>query len=174
MKRRVMIAKALAHEPDILFLDEPTAGVDVELRRDMWDLVLGLRQSGVTIILTTHYIEEAEEMADRIGVISKGELIVVEEKAILMKKLGKKLLTLHLQAPLKEIPTELGDWQLRLINGGCDIEYTFDSNAERKGIASLLRRMSELGIGFKDLNTRESSLEEIFVSLVRERNHATS
>jgi ABC-2 type transport system ATP-binding protein len=174
MKRRVMIAKALAHEPDILFLDEPTAGVDVELRRDMWDLVLGLRQSGVTIILTTHYIEEAEEMADRIGVINKGELIVVEEKATLMKKLGKKLLTLHLQGPLREIPAELGDWQLRLINGGCDIEYTFDSNAERKGIASLLRRMNELGIGFKDLNTRESSLEEIFVSLVRERNHVTS
>ena len=174
MKRRVMIAKALAHEPDILFLDEPTAGVDVELRRDMWDLVLGLRQSGVTIILTTHYIEEAEEMADRIGVINKGELVVVEEKSILMKKLGKKLLTLHLQGPLKEIPAELGEWQLRLINGGCDIEYTFDSNAERKGIASLLRRMNELGIGFKDLNTRESSLEEIFVSLVRERNHVTS
>ena len=174
MKRRVMIAKALAHEPDILFLDEPTAGVDVELRRDMWDLVLGLRQSGVTIILTTHYIEEAEEMADRIGVINKGELVVVEEKSILMKKLGKKLLTLHLQGPLKEIPAELGEWQLRLINGGCDIEYTFDSNAERKGIASLLRRMNELGIGFKDLNTRESSLEEIFVGLVRERNHVTS
>jgi ABC-2 type transport system ATP-binding protein len=174
MKRRVMIAKALAHEPDILFLDEPTAGVDVELRRDMWDLVLGLRQSGVTIILTTHYIEEAEEMADRIGVINKGELIVVEEKATLMKKLGKKLLTLHLQGPLREIPAELGEWQLRLINGGCDIEYTFDSNAERKGIASLLKRMNELGIGFKDLNTRESSLEEIFVSLVRERNHVTS
>jgi ABC-2 type transport system ATP-binding protein len=173
MKRRVMIAKALAHEPDILFLDEPTAGVDVELRRDMWDLVLGLRQSGVTIILTTHYIEEAEEMADRIGVINKGELIVVEEKATLMKKLGKKLLTLHLQGPLREIPAELGEWQLRLINGGCDIEYTFDSNAERKGIASLLKRMNELGIGFKDLNTRESSLEEIFVSLVRERNHVT-
>jgi ABC-2 type transport system ATP-binding protein len=174
MKRRVMIAKALAHEPDILFLDEPTAGVDVELRRDMWDLVLGLRQSGVTIILTTHYIEEAEEMADRIGVINKGELIVVEEKTMLMKKLGKKLLTLHLQGPLREIPAELGEWQLRLINGGCDIEYTFDSNAERKGIASLLKRMNELGIGFKDLNTRESSLEEIFVSLVRERNHVTS
>jgi ABC-2 type transport system ATP-binding protein len=174
MKRRVMIAKALAHEPEILFLDEPTAGVDVELRRDMWDLVLGLRARGVTIILTTHYIEEAEEMAERIGVINKGQLIVVEEKAILMKKLGKKLLTLHLQAPLKEIPAELGEWQLRLINGGCDVEYTFDSNAERKGIASLLRRMNELGIGFKDLNTRESSLEEIFVSLVSERNHATS
>jgi ABC-2 type transport system ATP-binding protein len=169
-----MIAKALAHEPEILFLDEPTAGVDVELRRDMWDLVLGLRERGVTIILTTHYIEEAEEMAERIGVISKGQLIVVEEKAILMKKLGKKLLTLHLQAPLKEIPAELGEWQLRLINGGCDVEYTFDSNAERKGIASLLKRMNELGIGFKDLNTRESSLEEIFVSLVSERHHATS
>ena len=174
MKRRVMIAKALAHEPDILFLDEPTAGVDVELRQDMWNVVRGLKESGVTIILTTHYIEEAEEMADRIGVINKGELVVVEEKSILMKKLGKKLLTLHLQGPLKEIPAELGEWQLRLINGGCDIEYTFDSNAERKGIASLLRRMNELGIGFKDLNTRESSLEEIFVSLVRERNHVTS
>jgi ABC-2 type transport system ATP-binding protein len=173
MKRRVMIAKALSHEPEILFLDEPTAGVDVELRRDMWDLVLGLRESGVTIILTTHYIEEAEEMADRIGVISKGELIVVEEKTTLMKKLGKKLLTLHLQAPLKAIPEELGEWQLKLINGGCDIEYTFDSNAERKGIASLLNRMNELGIGFKDLNTRESSLEEIFVSLVSERNPST-
>ncbi len=174
MKRRVMIAKALAHEPEILFLDEPTAGVDVELRRDMWDLVLGLRENGVTIILTTHYIEEAEEMADRIGVINKGQLIVVEEKATLMKKLGKKLLTLHLQAPLHEIPAELAEWQLRLINGGCDIEYTFDSNAERKGIASLLRRMNDLGIGFKDLNTRESSLEEIFVSLVSERGHAAS
>jgi ABC-2 type transport system ATP-binding protein len=172
MKRRVMIAKALAHEPEILFLDEPTAGVDVELRRDMWDLVVGLRESGVTIILTTHYIEEAEEMADRIGVISKGELIVVEKKTTLMKKLGKKLLTLHLQGPLREVPAELAEWQLRLINGGCDIEYTFDSNAERKGIASLLNRMNELGIGFKDLNTRESSLEEIFVSLVSERNVA--
>ena len=174
MKRRVMIAKALAHEPEILFLDEPTAGVDVELRRDMWDLVLGLRERGVTIILTTHYIEEAEEMAERIGVINKGQLIVVEEKTTLMKKLGKKLLTLHLQAPLKEIPADLVEWKLQLINGGCDIEYTFDSNAERKGIASLLKRMNELGIGFKDLNTRESSLEEIFVSLVRERNHAVS
>jgi ABC-2 type transport system ATP-binding protein len=169
MKRRVMIAKALAHEPEILFLDEPTAGVDVELRRDMWALVRGLRERGVTIILTTHYIEEAEEMADRIGVISKGELIVVEERTKLMKKLGKKQLTLHLQAQLRAIPPELAEWNLKLLNGGCDLEYTFDSNAERKGIASLLRRMSDLGIDFKDLNTRESSLEEIFVSLVSER-----
>ena len=173
MKRRVMIAKALAHEPEILFLDEPTAGVDVELRRDMWALVRGLRESGVTIILTTHYIEEAEEMADRIGVINKGRLIVVEEKTTLMKQLGKKQLTLHLQAPLSEVPAELGEWHLKLMNGGCDLEYTFDANAERKGIASLLRRMNELGIGFKDLNTRESSLEEIFVNLVSERTRTT-
>ncbi len=172
MKRRVMIAKALAHEPEILFLDEPTAGVDVELRRDMWALVRGLRENGVTIILTTHYIEEAEEMADRIGVISKGKLIVVEEKTTLMKKLGKKQLTLHLQAPMKEVPAELADWRLALRNGGCELEYTFDANAERQGIASLLRRMSDLGIGFKDLNTRESSLEEIFVSLVSDRQRA--
>lgn len=169
MKRRVMIAKALAHEPEILFLDEPTAGVDVELRRDMWALVRGLRESGVTIILTTHYIEEAEEMAERIGVISKGKLIVVEEKTTLMKKLGKKQLTLHLQAPLKDIPAELADWHLALKNGGCELEYIFDANEERTGIASLLRRMIDLGIGFKDLNTRESSLEEIFVSLVSDR-----
>ncbi len=172
MKRRVMIAKALAHEPEILFLDEPTAGVDVELRRDMWALVRGLRERGVTIILTTHYIEEAEEMADRVGVISKGQLIVVEEKTTLMKKLGKKQLTLHLFAPLPQIPAELADWRLALRNGGCELEYTFDANAERKGIASLLQRMNDLGIAFKDLNTRESSLEEIFVSLVSERQRA--
>ncbi len=169
MKRRVLIAKALAHEPEILFLDEPSAGVDVELRRDMWELVRKLRQSGVTIILTTHYIEEAEEMADRIGVISKGELIVVEEKAVLMKKLGKKQLTLHLQEPMSEIPAALAEWRLALRNGGCDLEYTFDGREERTGIPSLLKRLSDLGIGFRDLNTAQSSLEEIFVSLVSER-----
>jgi ABC-2 type transport system ATP-binding protein len=169
MKRRVLIAKALAHEPEILFLDEPTAGVDVELRRDMWELVRQLRESGVTVILTTHYIEEAEEMADRIGVISKGALIVVEEKAALMKKLGKKQLTLHLQEPMTEIPVALAEWGLALKNGGCDLEYTFDARNERTGIPGLLRRMGELGIGFKDLNTEQSSLEEIFVSLVSER-----
>jgi len=167
MKRRVLIAKALAHEPEILFLDEPSAGVDVELRRDMWELVRKLRQSGVTIILTTHYIEEAEEMADRIGVISKGELIVVEEKDVLMKKLGKKQLTLHLQEPMSEIPAALAEWRLALRNGGCDLEYTFDGREERTGIPSLLKRLSDLGIGFRDLNTAQSSLEEIFVSLVR-------
>jgi ABC-2 type transport system ATP-binding protein len=169
MKRRVLIAKALAHEPEILFLDEPTAGVDVELRRDMWELVRKLRESGVTIILTTHYIEEAEEMADRVGVISKGELIVVEEKAALMKKLGKKQLTLHLQEPMSEIPAALAEWGLALKNGGCDLEYTFDARNERTGMPDLLRRMGELGIGFKDLHTEQSSLEEIFVNLVSER-----
>jgi ABC-2 type transport system ATP-binding protein len=169
MKRRVMIAKALAHEPQILFLDEPTAGVDVELRRDLWELVRGLRASGVTIILTTHYIEEAEEMADRVGVINKGELIVVEDKITLMKKLGKRQLTLHLQEQMTVVPVELSDWRLELNGGGTELHYTFDAHEERKGIASLLRRMSDLGIGFKDLNTRESSLEEIFVSLVSNR-----
>jgi len=169
MKRRVLIAKALAHEPEILFLDEPTAGVDVELRRDMWALVRGLRASGVTIILTTHYIDEAEEMADRIGVISKGRLIVVEEKTALMKKLGKKQLTLHLQEPLAEIPAALSEWRLALKNGGDELEYTFDAGESRVGIASLLRRLGELGIVYKDLNTSQSSLEDIFVSLVSER-----
>jgi ABC-2 type transport system ATP-binding protein len=169
MKRRVLIAKALAHEPEILFLDEPTAGVDVELRRDMWALVRKLRETGVTIILTTHYIEEAEEMADRIGVISKGELIVVEEKAALMKKLGKKQLTLHLLEPLSAVPAALAEWRLALKNGGYDLEYTFDGREERTGIPALLKRLSELGIGFRDLNTAQSSLEEIFVSLVSER-----
>jgi ABC-2 type transport system ATP-binding protein len=169
MKRRVMIAKALSHEPEILFLDEPTAGVDVELRRDMWALVRSLREAGVTIILTTHYIDEAEEMANRIGVISKGELTVVEEKAALMKKLGKKQFTLHLQEPMAAIPAELADWRLALKNGGTELEYTFNANAERTGIPSLLRRISDLGIGFKDLNTSQSSLEDIFVSLVSER-----
>ena len=169
MKRRVLIAKALSHEPEILFLDEPTAGVDVELRRDMWALVRRLRESGVTIILTTHYIDEAEEMADRIGVIHKGELIVVEEKIKLMKKLGKKQLTLNLLEPLASIPLELSDWRLALKAAGYELEYTFDGNEERTGIATLLERLSELGIGFKDLNTRQSSLEDIFVSLVRSR-----
>jgi ABC-2 type transport system ATP-binding protein len=169
MKRRVLIAKALSHEPEILFLDEPTAGVDVELRRDMWALVRRLRESGVTIILTTHYIDEAEEMADRIGVIHKGEMIVVEEKIELMKKLGKKQLTLSLLEPLASIPLELSDWRLALKAAGHELEYTFDSGDERKGISTLLERLSELGIGFKDLNTRQSSLEDIFVSLVSDR-----
>jgi len=169
MKRRVMIAKALSHEPQILFLDEPTAGVDVELRRDMWALVRGLRQAGVTIILTTHYINEAEEMADRIGVINKGELILVENKTELMKKLGKKQLTLHLQQPMAVIPAALGDWSLALKDGGREIEYRFDSVEQDTGVPALLKRMSELGIAVHDLNTRQSSLEEIFVSLVSER-----
>jgi ABC-2 type transport system ATP-binding protein len=169
MKRRVMIAKALSHEPEILFLDEPTAGVDVELRRDMWALVRGLRASGVTIILTTHYIDEAEEMADRIGIISKGELILAEDKATLMQKLGKRQLTLSLQEPMTEIPAALGDWPLALKARGSELEYTFDARGERSDIPSLLRRMTDLGIVFKDLNTRQSSLEEIFVNLVSER-----
>jgi ABC-2 type transport system ATP-binding protein len=169
MKRRVLIAKALAHEPEILFLDEPTAGVDVELRRDMWALVRKLRESGVTIILTTHYIEEAEEMADRVGVISKGELIVVEEKNSLMRKLGKKQLTLHLQEPMREIPAGLAQWRLALKNGGAELDYTFDAHEEDTGVPGLLKRLDELGIGFKDLKTEQSSLEEIFVSLVSER-----
>jgi ABC-2 type transport system ATP-binding protein len=169
MKRRVMIAKALAHEPDVLFLDEPTAGVDVELRRDMWNLVRRLRESGVTIILTTHYIEEAEEMADRVGVISRGELILVEEKTELMKKLGKKQLILNLSEPLPAIPPELAEWQLALEADGHVLRYSFDGQAERTGVPSLLRRMSDLGIGFRDLETKQSSLEDIFVSLVTER-----
>ncbi len=168
MKRRVMIAKALSHEPDILFLDEPTAGVDVELRRDMWNLVRGLRDKGVTIILTTHYIEEAEEMADRVGVILKGELILVEQTATLMKKLGKKTLTLNLQETLQTVPAELADWSPTLKAEGNELEYVFDSNLEETGVPSLLRRLSDLGIAFKDLNTRQSSLEDIFVSLVHQ------
>jgi ABC-2 type transport system ATP-binding protein len=167
MKRRVMIAKALSHEPEILFLDEPTAGVDVELRRDMWTLVRGLRDTGVTVILTTHYIEEAEEMADRIGVINKGALIVVEEKAQLMKKLGKKQLTLHLQEPLRRIPAELESWGLEIKADGHDLVYTVDS-ASSIDISSLLKRMSDLSIEVKDLQTRQSSLEDIFVKLVSE------
>jgi len=168
MKRRVLIAKALAHEPQVLFLDEPTAGVDVELRRDMWAQVRRLRDSGVTVILTTHYIDEAEEMADRIGVINKGRLILVETKAELMKKLGKKQLTLHLLEPLAMIPAGLNEWALTLRSDGCDLEYTFDASHEQTAIPALLQRLGELGIGFKDLTTRQSSLEEIFVSLVRE------
>ena len=169
MKRRVMIAKALAHEPQILFLDEPTAGVDVELRQDMWNMVRRLRESGVTIILTTHYIEEAEEMADRIGVIHKGEIIVVEDKDVLMKKLGKKQLTLQLQTPLADIPPELAAYPLELSADGAQLVYTFDAQGDRTGIAGLLRRLGDHGIDFKHLYTSESSLEEIFVSLVRSR-----
>ena len=168
MKRRVMIAKALSHEPQILFLDEPTAGVDVELRRDMWALVRGLRDTGVTIILTTHYIEEAEEMADRIGVINKGSLVLVEDKKELMKKLGKKQLTLHLQTPLERIPAELGSWNLELKTEGMDLIYTAES-ADGVDISKLLERLSELSIVIKDLQTQQSSLEDIFVSLVSER-----
>ncbi|HXJ23982.1 MAG TPA: ABC transporter ATP-binding protein [Polyangia bacterium] len=170
MKRRVMIAKALAHEPEILFLDEPTAGVDVELRRDMWALVRRLRDEGVTIILTTHYIDEAEEMADRIGIINKGELILVEDKATLMQKLGKRRLTLNLQEPIAQLPGALAGWPLALKAGGHQLEYTFDAHdaagAHPRDIPSLLRRLGELGVGFKDLHTSQSSLEEIFVSLV--------
>ena len=170
MKRRVLIAKALSHQPEILFLDEPTAGVDVELRRDMWALVRGLREAGVTVILTTHYIEEAEEMADRIGVVSKGELIVVEEKSALMKKLGKKQLTLHLVEPMAAVPPALSSWKLNLSNGGSELQYSFDAADERTGIPALLKRLGELGIGFTDLQTRQSSLEDIFVSLVSEKS----
>jgi ABC-2 type transport system ATP-binding protein len=169
MKRRVMIAKALSHEPQILFLDEPTAGVDVELRQDMWRLVRRLRDTGVTIILTTHYIEEAEEMADRIGVMSKGELILVEDKAELMRKLGKKRLALHLQAPLDRVPEALDGYGLALSPDRHELIYTYDTQGERTGITALLRDLSAAGIGFKDLHTDQSSLEEIFVSLVRER-----
>ena len=167
MKRRVMIAKALSHEPQILFLDEPSAGVDVELRRDMWEMVRGLRASGVTIILTTHYIEEAEQMADRIGVISKGELIVVEDKAVLMQKLGKKQLTLQLKSPLERIPDDLAGRALELSAGGKELVYTFDTQGEDTGIEAVLRTLGEHGIEFKDLQSSESSLEDIFVSLVR-------
>ncbi len=172
MKRRVLIAKALAHEPSILFLDEPTAGVDVELRHDMWQLVRRLRESGVTIILTTHYIAEAEEMADRIGVIRKGKLILVEAKAELMKKLGKKRLTLQLEHPLAELPPELERWHVELSADGRAPGYQLDAADESVGVAKLLARLNELGIGYKDLNTRQSTLEEIFVSLVSEKKGA--
>ena len=168
MKRRVMIAKALSHEPTLLFLDEPSAGVDVELRRDMWDLVRQLRDDGTTIILTTHYIEEAEEMADRVGVIARGALIAVEEKAALMARLGKKTLKITLSEPMAAVPAELADWAPTTEDGGHILAYSFDSHAERTGIAALMRRLSELGIGYKDLSTHQSSLEEIFVSLVHD------
>jgi ABC-2 type transport system ATP-binding protein len=172
MKRRVMIAKALAHEPRVLFLDEPTAGVDVELRRDMWKLIGELRQTGVTIILTTHYIEEAEEMADRVGVINRGELMLVEEKTALMKKLGKKTLTVVLADPIEAVPTDLAEWHVTLGADGHEIEYIFDTQAERTGVSSLLRKLGDLGIAYKDLNTRQSSLEDIFVELVHQEKAA--
>jgi len=173
MKRRVLIAKALSHEPTILFLDEPSAGVDVELRKGMWQMVRDLRDSGVTIILTTHYIEEAEEMADRIGVINKGELILVEDKAVLMRKLGKKQLSLQLQTPLQSIPAALAGMPLELAQEGHTLVYTFDSQTEETGIAALLKQLAELGIDFKDLHSSESSLEDIFVSLVHAGQPAT-
>ncbi|NIJ21890.1 ABC-2 type transport system ATP-binding protein [Sphingomonas naasensis] len=169
MKRRVLIAKALSHEPDILFLDEPTAGVDVSLRRDMWKLIGSLRARGVTIILTTHYIEEAEEMADRVGVINKGQLLLVEDKAALMKKLGKREMDLSLVEPLSEVPAGLEEWHLSLEDEGHRLRYVFDAQAERTGIPSLLRKLGELGIAFKDLDTSKSSLEDIFVDLVEKR-----
>src|SRR5216683_25 len=169
MKRRVMIAKALSHEPNILFLDEPTAGVDVELRKDMWQVVRSLRDSGVTIILTTHYIEEAEDMADRIGVIHKGEIILVENKAELMRKLGKKQLTLHLQKPLAAVPAALAAHDLALAADGSELIYTYDTQGERTGITALLQDLNRAGIRFKDLHTTQSSLEDIFVDLLRQR-----
>ena len=168
MKRRVLIAKALSHEPKILFLDEPSAGVDVELRHDMWRLVRELRDAGTTIILTTHYIEEAEDMADRIGVIRKGELIVVEDKHVLMRKLGKKQLTLTLQQPMERVPEALAPWPLELSQGGEQLTYRFDTQQEDTGIAALLRALGEQGIDFKDLHSKESSLEDIFVSLIHD------
>ena len=167
MKRRVMIAKALSHEPQILFLDEPTAGVDVELRKGMWEVVRSLQASGVTIILTTHYIEEAEEMADRIGVINKGEIILVEDKATLMEKLGRKRLKLHLQGKIDAIPPQLAPYKLELSDGGCELTYDYDTKGERTGITSLLSDLRNAGIRFSDLDTIQSSLEDIFVSLVR-------
>ncbi|MCO5104607.1 MAG: ABC transporter ATP-binding protein [Burkholderiaceae bacterium] len=174
MKRRVLIAKALSHEPKILFLDEPSAGVDVELRHDMWRLVRQLRDGGTTIILTTHYIEEAEDMADRIGVIRKGELIVVEDKDVLMRKLGKKQLTLTLQQPMERVPESLARWPLALGKQGQALTYTFDSQQEDTGIAELLRALAAQGIDFKDLHSSESSLEDIFVSLVHDTKAATA
>jgi len=166
MKRRVLIAKALSHEPEILFLDEPTAGVDVELRRDMWEMVRALREKGVTIILTTHYIEEAEEMADRIGVIRKGEIILVEEKNALMKKLGKTQLTVELKDAMEQVPEGLADWSVELVRDGTALIYTIDGDGDHAGIAGLLRRLDALGIDFKTIETRRSSLEDIFVDLV--------
>ena len=170
MKRRVMIAKALSHEPEILFLDEPSAGVDVELRRDMWQLVRDLRDKGVTIILTTHYIEEAEEMADRVGVISKGQLILVEEKSALMEKLGKKQLTMQLQTPLSEIPAKLAKYAMHLGKDGTELTYAFDSHDENSGVPQVLKALDDAGVALKDLATSQSSLEDIFVSLVSTRS----
>lgn len=172
MKRRVMIAKALSHDPDILFLDEPTAGVDVELRRDMWEMVHKMRARGVTIVLTTHYIEEAEEMADRVAVIRSGEIVVVDETRSLMRQLGRKTLTLNLTEPLSEVPPDLAEWAPRLADGGHELIYEFDTKAEHTGVPSLLRRMTDIGVGFKDLGTRQSSLEDIFVDLVHKREDA--
>ena len=169
MKRRMLIAKALSHEPQVLFLDEPTAGVDVELRRDMWALVRALRETGVTIILTTHYIDEAEVMADRIGVISKGQIILVEDKVELMRKLGRKQLTLELAAPLAEIPPALAKWPLELATGGNALTYTYDARSEHSGIAALLDDLDRAGVVFRDLQTRQSSLEDIFVNLVTDK-----
>lgn len=174
MKRRVLIAKALSHEPSILFLDEPSAGVDVELRHDMWRMVRALRERGTTIILTTHYIEEAEDMADRIGVISKGELIVVEDKAVLMRKLGKKQLTLTLRLPIDELPAGLSHWPLEIAESGLALVYSFDSQTEETGIAELLNALAEHGIEFRDLRSSESSLEDIFVSLVHQPKEASA
>ena len=174
MKRRVLIAKALSHEPDILFLDEPTAGVDVELRHDMWVMVRSLRDHGATIILTTHYIEEAQEMADRIGVIAKGKLIALEEKTALMRKLGKKQLALSLQHPLQQVPEALRDLPLELSSDGSTLTYTFDTQTRETGIAALLRRLGEQGVDFKDLHSSESSLEDIFVSLVHSNRKETA
>jgi ABC-2 type transport system ATP-binding protein len=169
MKRRVMIAKALSHEPEILFLDEPTAGVDVELRRDMWDVVRALRASGVTIILTTHYIEEAQQMADRIGIISNGEIILVEEKDELMRSLGKKQLRLHLQGKRESVPEALAKYSLELSPDGCELIYTYDTQKERTGITALLKDLDKAEVRFNDIQTKETSLEEIFVNLVKER-----
>jgi len=174
MKRRVLIAKALSHEPQVLFLDEPTAGVDVELRRDMWQLVRRLRDTGVTVILTTHYIEEAEEMADRIGVISKGQLILVEDKDTLMRKLGGKQLTLQLLAPLTAVPPALARYRLALAKGGTELVYRYDAEGEETAIVDLLQDLGAAGIGFADLHTTQRSLEEIFVSLVSEREQAAA
>ncbi|RYE49995.1 MAG: ABC transporter ATP-binding protein, partial [Rhizobiaceae bacterium] len=174
MKRRVMIAKALSHEPDILFLDEPTAGVDVSLRRDMWKMIGKLRENGTTIILTTHYIEEAEEMADRVGVINKGQLLLVENKSELMKKLGKREMDITLSEPLSAVPADLSEWHLTLEDEGHRLRYVFDAQAERTGIPSLLRKLAELGISFKDLDTSKSSLEDIFVDLVEHKNEGAA
>lgn len=168
MKRRLLIAKALSHEPRILFLDEPTAGVDVELRKDMWRLVGGLRDSGVTVILTTHYIEEAEEIADRVGIINNGEIIVVEQKTELMRKMGRKQLTLDLLQPLSSVPERLQSFNLQIAGAGCQLVYTYDTKAERTGITALLGELHDAGIKFKDLSTTQSSLEDIFVTLVKD------